>query len=112
MRGHAYELQALMSNGGVHTDEFGRILDASWRLKRQLASAVTNRKIDDWYERALGAGALGGKILGAGGGGFLLFIVPPDRQDAVRRALTGLIEVSVGYEVHGSRVLPTGGHVT
>jgi D-glycero-alpha-D-manno-heptose-7-phosphate kinase len=110
MRDDAYQLQGIVSNGALEMAEVGRILDESWNLKRQLASSITNEQIDTWYEQATNAGADGGKLLGAGGGGFLLFIVEPERQDAIRRALPGLNEVPISYEVHGSRVLsPTGG---
>jgi len=109
MRDHAYELQK-RCNGRVDTARFGEVLDESWRLKRELASTITNRQIDEWYSRAMEAGAAGGKILGAGGGGFLLFLVEPEHQDAVRRALDPLNEVPIWYEVHGSRVLSPTGH--
>jgi len=110
MRGHAYELQQMMSNGAVDPRAVGKVLDHGWELKRSLASTITNDSIDDWYKRALEAGADGGKLCGAGGGGCILFVVPPDRQDAVREALDDLVEVPVTYEVHGSRVLiPLGG---
>ncbi len=106
MRDHAHELQDLMSNGAVAEPErVGRILDHGWQLKRELASTITNSHIDTWYQRAVRAGASGGKLCGAGGGGCILFVVDPDSQDAVRAALSDLIEVPVSYEVHGSRVL-------
>lgn len=105
MREHAHQLQALMSNGHVDPARFGRILDETWQIKRQLASTITTNQIDMWYRLALEAGAEGGKICGAGGGGFLLFIVRPERQEAVRRALSGLIEVPVRPEAHGSQVV-------
>jgi D-glycero-alpha-D-manno-heptose-7-phosphate kinase len=105
MRDHAYELHALASNGGFDPGRFGGVLDRSWRLKRTLASRITNARIDDWYERALGAGAEGGKLCGAGGGGCLLFIAQPDRHEAVRRALSDLTEIDVSYEAHGSQVV-------
>jgi D-glycero-alpha-D-manno-heptose-7-phosphate kinase len=110
MRDDAYQLQGIVSNGALEMAEVGRILDEGWELKRKLASSITNEQIDAWYQRATDAGAEGGKLLGAGGGGFLLFIVEPERREAVRRALDGLEEVPISYEVHGSRVLsPTGG---
>ncbi len=105
MREHAYQLQALTGNGKFEPERFGRILDESWQLKRQLAGTITTDQIDRWYEIALGAGAEGGKLCGAGGGGFLLFIVKPEHQQSVRRALGCLTEVSVGHEVHGSQVV-------
>ena len=104
MREHARQLQTLMHDG-FDPLTFGRVLDETWQLKRQLASGITNPQIDTWYCRAREAGALGGKVCGAGGGGFLLFIIPPERQDAVRRALDNLIEIPIGYETQGSRLL-------
>jgi D-glycero-alpha-D-manno-heptose-7-phosphate kinase len=105
MRDHAYELHDLMSNGSVDPAAVGRILDDGWRLKRSLASTISNDAIDDWYQLALDAGASGGKLCGAGGGGCILILAPPERHDAVREALHDLVEVPVTYEVYGSRVL-------
>jgi D-glycero-alpha-D-manno-heptose-7-phosphate kinase len=104
MRGHAFELQRLASNGTFDVRKFGRVLHESWTLKRSLSSKITNKQIDEWYQRAIDAGAEGGKLCGAGGGGFLLFICRPERQEAVRRALDGLTLVPVAHEVHGSQV--------
>jgi D-glycero-alpha-D-manno-heptose-7-phosphate kinase len=104
MREQAHRMQSLLANGFGPTD-LGRHLDQGWRLKRTLASTVSNPRIDHWYETAVAAGALGGKLCGAGGGGFLLFAVPPDRRDAVRRALNELREIPLGYEPQGSRLL-------
>ncbi len=105
MRDHAQQLRELATSGPFEPVAFGRILHESWQLKRQLASTISNPTIDEYYERALRAGAQGGKICGAGNGGFLLFIVKPEQQASVRQALAGLREVPVRFEVHGSRVL-------
>ena len=105
MREHACQLQALTCNGRFDVTKFGRILDEGWQLKRQLATTITNNQIDAWYHAAIAAGAEGGKLCGAGGGGFLLFLAKPERREAVRQALNGLTEVSVAYEAHGSYVL-------
>ena len=105
MREHACQLQALTCNGRFDVTKFGRILDEGWQLKRQLATTITNNQIDAWYHAAIAAGAEGGKLCGAGGGGFLLFLAKPERREAVRQALDGLTEVSVAYEAHGSYVL-------
>jgi D-glycero-alpha-D-manno-heptose-7-phosphate kinase len=105
IRDHAQELQALAGSGRFDPVAFGRVLHESWQLKRQLASAISSPKIDEYYERAMKAGAEGGKICGAGNGGFLLFIVKPGKQPAVRQTLSQLLEVPVRHEVHGSRVL-------
>jgi len=105
MRNQAMQIQQLLCNGHGDLEEFGRILDEGWQLKRQLATTITTGQIDTWYRLARQAGALGGKLCGAGGGGFLLFLVPSDRQQAVRGALAELGEVTVGAEVHGSQIL-------
>lgn len=104
MREHARQLSVLTRNG-FDPMAFGRVLDETWRLKRRLASTITTDRIDAWYERALEAGAVGGKLCGAGGGGFLLFVMAPDRRAAVRQALGELMDVPIGYESHGSKVL-------
>src|SRR5262245_30801807 len=107
MRNHAYDLQAISSNGHLDPERFGRVLDQSWQLKRGLASTISTGKIDRWYDAAVKAGASGGTICGAGGGGFLLLIVKAAHQQSVRAALSGLTEVPVRHEVHGSHlVLP------
>jgi D-glycero-alpha-D-manno-heptose-7-phosphate kinase len=106
MRDHALELHDLMSNGKpVEPALVGGILDHGWQLKRGLAGKITNSRIDAWYRCAVDAGATGGKLCGAGGGGCMLFVVPPESQDQVRQSLRDLVEVPVTYEVHGSRVL-------
>lgn len=104
MREHAQQLQALMRNGFDPLD-VGRVLDATWRLKRGLASTITNDRIDAWYQRARDAGAVGGKICGAGGGGFLLLVMLPERREVVRKALHDMTEIQIRYEAQGSRVL-------
>jgi D-glycero-alpha-D-manno-heptose-7-phosphate kinase len=106
MRDQARELQGAMSNGkALDLGYLGGVLHEGWQLKRGLAKTITSTQIDRWYERALEAGAIGGKLSGAGGGGCILFVVPPERQQAVRASLSDLIEVPIDYEVHGSRVL-------
>lgn len=105
MRDHAQELQNLVSDGHLDIVDFGRVLDEGWRLKRELASAITSPLIDGWYERAVEAGAIGGKLCGAGGGGFLLFVAEPERHGPVRSALSDLMEVPVEHEVHGSQII-------
>jgi D-glycero-alpha-D-manno-heptose-7-phosphate kinase len=106
MRQQAFELHDLFSrNGAVDLSELGRVLRDGWQLKRSLASSITTSQIDTWYERALEAGAEGGKLCGAGGGGFLMFVVPSERQPTVRSALAELDEVEIGPETHGSEVV-------
>ena len=110
MREQAHTLQAMMRNG-FDPLAFGRVLDDTWQLKRRLASRITTEQIDAWYERAKQAGAVGGKICGAGGGGFLLLITPQERRAAVRAALGDLREIVVRYEAQGSCVLFGRDHV-
>lgn len=85
-------------------NDFGRLMHETWLRKRQF-DRVTNPTINDVYETALGAGALGGKILGAGGGGFMLFFCPPERRDAVMEALKHLLMVPFELEDEGVRVV-------
>jgi D-glycero-alpha-D-manno-heptose-7-phosphate kinase len=105
MREQAARLQQVLRADADDTKTFGQILDEGWGLKRGLASLITTNEIDAWYQRAREAGAYGGKLCGAGGGGFLLFVAPPERQDAVRRALSPLREVPIAPEAHGSQIL-------
>ena len=104
MREHAFALQRLCEGAPFNVEKFGAILDESWNLKRGLSSKITTSQIDRWYDAAMAAGAAGGKLCGAGAGGFLLFIARPDKHDAVRRALAGLTQVPVFHEVQGSQV--------
>jgi D-glycero-alpha-D-manno-heptose-7-phosphate kinase len=104
IREHALQLQTLLADAAPIA-EVGRILHETWIEKRSLASTITTGEIDDWYERARRAGALGGKVAGAGGGGFLFLIVAPDCQPSVRKELAELREVRVRPESHGSHVI-------
>lgn len=86
-------------------DDFGRLLDITWKLKRQTGDTISTGTIDELYAKGIGAGALGGKLLGAGGGGFLLFYVPKDKQNNVRHALSSLREVPFYFENGGTQVV-------
>ena len=97
--------QEVLQNKDINLDEFGRLLDQTWRLKRQTGSQISTGSIDELYEKGIEAGALGGKLLGAGGGGFLLFYVPQDRQSFVRKALSTLLEVPFKFEDEGTKVI-------
>jgi D-glycero-alpha-D-manno-heptose-7-phosphate kinase len=98
------EAQKLLC-GGNDLDEFGRLLDAAWKIKRGYSSAVSTSAIDDIYAAALKAGALGGKLCGAGGGGFLVFYVPEKARDAVEEALKGVLIVPIRFERLGAHVI-------
>ncbi len=90
---------------GGALDEFGLLLHESWKLKKEMASNISNGTIDEIYRSALSAGALGGKITGAGGGGFLLLYCRPERQDDVRAALHGLPELPFNLDRAGTKVI-------
>jgi len=99
----AEEAERILTTGDL--DEFGRLLDYAWQLKRGLNAAVSTDVIDQFYETAKSAGALGGKLLGAGGGGFLLLYVRKESQTAVRQALHALKEIPFQFETGGARIL-------
>jgi D-glycero-alpha-D-manno-heptose-7-phosphate kinase len=90
---------------GVNFNEFGLLLHESWQAKRSLSSRVSNNQVDEMYEAALAAGALGGKITGAGGGGFMLLFVPPEYQNSVREALKCQIHVPFRIDNTGSQII-------
>lgn len=95
--------EEILTSGDL--DDFGRLLDHTWKLKRGLNASVSTDVIDGLYDAAKKAGALGGKLLGAGGGGFLLLYVQPEKQEAVRQALGQLKEIPFHFETGGARVL-------
>ena len=99
------EAEAVLTGQTGDLDEFGRLLDVTWRLKRQTGAKVSTDSIDGIYEKGLAAGALGGKLLGAGGGGFLLFYVPEEKQPAVMEAMKDLLHVPFRFEDGGTRVI-------
>jgi D-glycero-alpha-D-manno-heptose-7-phosphate kinase len=90
---------------GRPIEDFGRLLHENWKYKRSLSDRVSTAEIDSMYESAMQAGAIGGKILGAGGGGFLLLFARPERHAAIRERLKGLIHVPFRFEFYGSRVV-------
>lgn len=97
--------EAILTDKHSDLDDFGRLLDYTWQLKRKTGNAVTNNNIDSIYSAGLKAGALGGKLLGAGGGGFLLFYVPLDKQSSVREAMKDLLYIPFQFENGGTRVI-------
>ena len=92
-------------NGSGDLVEFGLLLEESWKLKRGLSDKISTPHIDALYEAAREAGCVGGKLLGAGGGGFLLLFVQPEQQERVRRGLKGLLEVPFRFETVGAQVV-------
>jgi D-glycero-alpha-D-manno-heptose-7-phosphate kinase len=105
MRDAADEALHMFESRSFSVKEFGRLLHEAWQLKRNLAKSISNPLIDNAYEYALSLGAYGGKLCGAGAGGFLLLCVPPERKEAVRQGLSTLKEMPIGYEPQGSRML-------
>lgn len=99
------DAEDVLTNKKRDLDEFGRLLDHTWKLKRQTGSAVSTSNIDALYQRGIEAGALGGKLLGAGGGGFLVFYVQPEKREALKAAMHDLLYVPFHFEDGGSRVL-------
>src|SRR5262249_42956497 len=90
---------------GMGLTALGQLLHEAWQAKRSLSSRVSTPRVDALYSRALHAGAAGGKLTGAGGGGFLLLFVPPEKKDAVRKALVPLLEVPFAFEASGSQII-------
>lgn len=99
------EAEAALTDKKRPLSDFGRLLDETWRLKRGTGSRVSTGPIDDLYARGMAAGALGGKLLGAGGGGFLVFFAEPDARESVREALSDLLYIPFEFESDGTRVV-------
>lgn len=105
MRQLVDEAILLLQDRELSISTFGNLMHESWQLKRSLADGVTSSVIDEIYAAGIAAGASGGKLLGAGGGGFILFIVEPELQDKVREKLKDLVYVNFGFDVSGSRIV-------
>ena len=105
MKEMVYETINIFNGRLDSINEFGKLLDESWALKKGLAKLVSNSKIEQIYEAAKSAGALGGKICGAGSGGFMILFVPPERQAKVKEALKELLLVPFKFENIGSHVI-------
>lgn len=99
------EAEKILTNKNSSLAEFGKLLDYTWKLKRQIGSSVSTNSIDALYKKGIVAGALGGKLLGAGGGGFLVFYVEPDKQENVKKAMQELMYIPFKFENAGSRVI-------
>ncbi len=104
----ARQLRAVLTDGH-DLRPFGRLLHEGWEAKKSLEDSISNSKIDEYYERGLRAGALGGKLLGAGGGGFLLFFCEPEKQQALRAELSELRELTFSLDPEGSKIVYIGG---
>ena len=99
------QAQNVLEDKNSDIDDFGRLLDHTWKLKRQTGNAVSTSGIDAIYDKGIAAGALGGKLLGAGGGGFLVFYVQKEKQAAVREAMKDLLYIPFKFENEGTKVI-------
>ena len=99
----AHQLKAQLEKNRL--DSLGEIIHESWLLKRSLTDGISTSVIDDWYVRARKAGGIGGKLLGAGTGGFLMFYAPQDRHESIARALAGLRRMNFRFEPQGSKII-------
>mgnify|MGYP000991909793 FL=1 len=99
------EAEKILTDKNRDLDDFGRLLDYSWKLKKQTGKAVSTSNIDALYERGIKAGALGGKLLGAGGGGFLVFYAQPENHEKLKQELKDLLYIPFEFENEGTKVL-------
>jgi D-glycero-alpha-D-manno-heptose-7-phosphate kinase len=99
------EATSILKNKQDRLDDFGRLLHDQWLIKQSMSSTISNDTIDEIYKTGLNAGALGGKLLGAGGGGFILFFVRPEQHETVKQALKHLLHVPVFPETLGSQII-------
>lgn len=105
MLGLVDEAEKVLTDKTHDLDDFGRLLDHTWQLKRKTGSAVSTDNIDNLYRKGIEAGALGGKLLGAGGGGFLVFYVQPEKRQAVKEAMQDLLYIPFEFENAGAQVV-------
>lgn len=99
------EAEQVLVNKNRDLDDFGRLLDTTWKLKKGTGSSISTGSIDELYDKGMKAGALGGKLLGAGGGGFLLFYVQPENQKLVKEAMSDLMYIPFRFEDAGTQVI-------
>ena len=99
----AFELKKVVESGEV--ENFGSILNENWRLKSQLTSGISDPQIDEWYRKGIQAGATGGKLLGAGNGGFIMFYGPPEKHEKIKTSLSGLKPIKFGLDRNGTQIV-------
>lgn len=99
------EAEKILTDESIDLDEFGRLLDKSWKLKKQTGKGISTDEIDKLYEKGIKAGALGGKLLGAGGGGFLVFYVQPKFQEKLKKAMQDLLYIPFEFDDSGAQVI-------
>jgi len=103
MVGLAHDLRVALQKN--HVDAFGAMLHENWELKRSLTAHISTDRIDNWYARARKAGAAGGKLLGAGSGGFMIFYAPAERHEAIRKELKELRPIPFAFEAQGAKII-------
>ena len=103
MVGLAFEMKEQLESGTL--EHFGILLDENWRLKAQLTSGITDPQIDEWYASGMAHGAVGGKLLGAGNGGFMMFYAPIERHAQIKAALSDLQPVKFRFERTGAQIV-------
>ena len=99
----AYDLKVQLELNNL--DVVGELLDKNWRIKCQMAQGITDSQIDEWYKRGINAGAKGGKLLGAGNGGFLLFFAPVEKHRDIAKAMGVLKEMPLSFDTSGSQIV-------
>jgi D-glycero-alpha-D-manno-heptose-7-phosphate kinase len=99
------EAYKVLTKERINLDDFGALLDESWKIKRTLTNKISSGLIDEFYENAIKAGAIGGKLLGAGSGGCMVFYVKKDKQESVRRKLKNLLYIPIKFENFGSQII-------
>ena len=99
----SYEMKTILESDQV--DAIGELLDKNWKIKCQMAAGVTDSQINDWYQRGIDAGASGGKLLGAGNGGFMMFFAPPDNHKDIIKAMSSLREIPFSFDLNGSQIV-------
>jgi D-glycero-alpha-D-manno-heptose-7-phosphate kinase len=98
-----FYLKKELESGDV--ENFGSILNENWQLKSQLTSSITDPQIDEWYRKGIRAGATGGKLLGAGNGGFIMFYAPPESHQSIKASLGGLKPIKFGFDRNGAQIV-------
>ena len=99
------EAEKVLEDRQANLDEFGRLLDYGWNLKKKTGTEISTDVIDQLYAKGINAGAIGGKLLGAGRGGFLLFYVQPEKQDSVKAAMKDLLYIPFSFENIGTQII-------